>query len=76
MARFDRPVLMWVTDRLRSDAPLPDLARAATGAGIDLIQVREPALDQLPLERLVRALMAASDPETRPARQLRYRIGE
>jgi len=65
MARFDRPVLMWVTDRLRSDAPLPDLARAATGAGIDLIQVREPALDQLPLERLVRALMAASDPETR-----------
>lgn len=65
MAHFDRPVLMWVTDRIRSDAPLPDLAQAAAGAGIDLIQVREPALDQLVLELLVRGIMLRSGPSTR-----------
>ncbi len=65
MAHFDRPVLMWVTDRIRSDAPLPDLAQAAAGAGIDLIQVREPALDQLALELLVRGIMLRSGPSTR-----------
>ena len=29
MGLFERPVLMWVTDRTRSDSPLPELARGA-----------------------------------------------
>ncbi len=55
---------MWVTDRIRSDATLPELAGAAAGAGIDLIQIREPGLARLPLELLVRALTVVSDSET------------
>lgn len=65
MTRFDRPVLMWVTDRLRSNAPLPELAQATTGAGIDLIHVRESNLARLPLELLVLAIDILSAPETR-----------
>lgn len=64
MPLFDSPVLMWVTDRIRSDAPLPELAQTASGSGIDLIQVREPRLDRLPLELLVRAMSTVSGPET------------
>jgi thiamine biosynthesis protein ThiS len=64
MPLWDRPALMWVTDRNRSDAPLPELARAAAGSGIDMIQVREPGLDRLPLELLVRAMAAVSGPDT------------
>jgi thiamine-phosphate pyrophosphorylase len=55
---------MWVTDRIRSDAPLPELTVAAAGHGIDLIQVRESNLDLLPLELLVRAIVKTSGPET------------
>jgi thiamine biosynthesis protein ThiS len=55
MALFDRPILMWVTDRRRSDAPLPELAGQLDGC-VDLIQVRERGLDRLPLELLVRAI--------------------
>lgn len=58
MALSDRPSLMWVTDRIHSDAPLPELAQAANQSGIDLIQVREPGLDRLPRELLVRAIGA------------------
>lgn len=65
MTLFARPALMWVTDRIRSDAPLPELAVAAAGSGIDLIQVREPGLDRLPLELLVRAMATLSGPSTR-----------
>jgi thiamine biosynthesis protein ThiS len=63
MLPWDRPVLMWVTDRNRADAPLPELAQTANGAGIDLIQVREPGLDRLPLELLVRAMTTVAGPE-------------
>jgi thiamine biosynthesis protein ThiS len=55
---------MWVTDRIRSDAPLPELAIAAAGSGIDLIQIREPGLDRLPLELLIRSIAVTSDPKT------------
>lgn len=65
MTLFDSPVLMWVTDRLHSDASLPELARAAAGLGIDLIQIRERGLDRLPLELLIRAMLVVSDPATR-----------
>ncbi len=65
MALFDKPVLMWVTDGIRSDASLPHLAQAAVGARVDLIQVREPALDPVAIELLVREIMARSDPNTR-----------
>ena len=64
MARFDRPALMWVTDRIRSNAPLPELAQVAAGSEVDLIQVREPGLDRLPLELLVRAIDLVSGPGT------------
>jgi thiamine biosynthesis protein ThiS len=47
---------MWVTDRIHSDAPLPELAQAVRSTGIDLIQIRERNLDRLPLELLVRAI--------------------
>lgn len=65
MTLFDSPVLMWVTDRLHSDAPLPELARAAAGTSIDLIQIRERGLDRLPLELLIRAMVVVSNPATR-----------
>jgi len=55
---------MWVTNRNRSDAPLPELALAASESGIDLIQVRELGLDRLPMELLVRALMTVTTPVT------------
>lgn len=62
---WDKPVLMWVTDRIHADAPLPELAQSATGSGIDLIQVREPELDALPLELLVRAIATIAGPSIR-----------
>jgi thiamine biosynthesis protein ThiS len=58
MPLFDRPVLMWVTDRNRSDAPLPELARGISAAGVDIVQVRENGLDRLPAELLVRAIQS------------------
>lgn len=61
--QFDRPALMWVTDRKRSTSPLPELAQAAAGA-FDLIQIREKELDRIPLELLVRAIAMLSGPET------------
>lgn len=64
MPLWDRTALMWVTDRNRSDAALPELAQAAAGSGIDLIQIREPGLDRLPLELLVRAMVTVSGPNT------------
>jgi thiamine biosynthesis protein ThiS len=65
MSLFDRPVLMWVTDRLRSNAPLPELAGPAAAAGVDLIQVREQGLDRLPSELLVRAIKSVTGPSVR-----------
>ena len=56
MSLFDRPVLMWVTDRKQSDAPLPELAAPISAAGVDVIQFREPGLDRLPAELLVRSI--------------------
>ncbi len=56
MPLFDRPILMWVTDRRRSDATLPELAGPASLGGVDIVQVREPGLDRLPAELLVRAI--------------------
>ncbi len=58
MPLFDRPVLMWVTDRIRSDAPLPELAGLISAAGADIVQVREDGLDRLPAELLVRAIQS------------------
>lgn len=58
MLLFERPVLMWVTDRKASDAPLPELAALASVAGVDIVQLREKGLDQLPTELLVRAIQA------------------
>lgn len=62
MPLWDRPALMWVTDRIHSDAPLPELAQSAKSSGIDLVQVREPGLDRLPLELLVRAMATVAGP--------------
>jgi thiamine biosynthesis protein ThiS len=62
MLLWDRPALLWVTDRIHSDAPLPELAQTAMGSGIDLVQVREPGLDRLPLELLVRAIATVAGP--------------
>ena len=56
MALFDRPLLMWVTNRKRSDATLPELARPASLGGVDLVQIREPDLDRLPEELLARSI--------------------
>lgn len=64
MAFPDRPAMMWVTDRSRSDATLPELASKASPAQPDLIQIREFGLDRLPLELLVRAIQAVSAAET------------
>lgn len=64
MALFDHPVLMWVTDRNHSDAPLPELAGPASAAGVNLIQIREGSLDRLPLELLVRAIQHVVQPST------------
>jgi thiamine biosynthesis protein ThiS len=55
---------MWVTDRIGSDAPLPELAGTAATGDLDLIQVREPGLDRLPLELLVRAILTVSSPSS------------
>jgi thiamine biosynthesis protein ThiS len=65
MPLFDRPVLMWVTDRKRSDAPLPELATALSSGGVDIVQVREAGLDRLPFELLVRSIQAVVQPETK-----------
>lgn len=65
MPLFDRPVLMWVTDRRNSDAPLPELARIASVAGVDIIQVRERGLDGMPMELLIRAMQKVVLPQTR-----------
>lgn len=56
MALFDRPLLMWVTNRKRSDVTLPELARPASLGGVDLVQIREPDLDRLPEELLARSI--------------------
>lgn len=65
MQRFERPVLMWVTDRLRSDVPLPKLAEIASAGGVDIIQVRESGLDRLPAELLLRAIKTVAQPSTK-----------
>lgn len=65
MPRFDRPVLMWVTDRAQADAPLPSLAGPISAAGADLIQIREPGLDRLPEELLARAIQSVIQSSTR-----------
>jgi len=64
MPLWDSPLLMWVTDRIHADAPLPELAQAANGSSFDLIQVREPGLDRLPLELLVRAIKTVAGSES------------
>lgn len=64
MERSNSPQLMWVTDRIHSDAPVPELARLASAAGVDLIHIREHGLDPLPLELLVRAIKAVIEPRT------------
>lgn len=56
MLPSERPYLMWVTDRRRSDAPLPYLAREISSAGADIVQVREPDLTEGELESLVRSI--------------------
>ena len=58
MSLFDRPILMWVTDRKQSDAPLPELAGPISAAGVDIVQIRELGLDHLPSEMLVRAIQS------------------
>ncbi|MBA3884597.1 MAG: thiamine phosphate synthase [Acidobacteria bacterium] len=60
-----RPLLSLVTDRRRY-APgrmLPTIA-AAAGAGVDLVQVREPDLNDGALLALVREVVAATCPPT------------
>jgi thiamine biosynthesis protein ThiS len=64
MARFDRPALMWVTDRRRSGAPLPELASRLDHT-VDVIQIRERGLDSLSLELLVRAVSTVAGSETK-----------
>ncbi len=64
MTLFDRPILMWVTDRKRSDATLPALAGPASLGGIDIVQIREPGLDRLPEELLARAIKSVVQPST------------
>lgn len=64
MALFNRPILMWVTDRKRSDATLPELARPASHGGIDLVQIRELDLDLLPEELLARSIKSVIEPST------------
>jgi len=65
MLLFDRPALMWITDRHQSDVPLPELAGPITAAGADFVQVREPGLDRLPAELLVRAIQSVVLTSTR-----------
>lgn len=64
MALFNRPMLMWVTDRKRSDATLPELAGLASLGGIDLVQIREHDLDRLPEELLARSIKSVIQPST------------
>ncbi len=64
MPLFDRPILMWVTDRKRSDAPLPELAGPASLGGIDIVHIREHGLDRLPEELLARAIKSVVQPST------------
>ncbi len=64
MALFSRPMLMWVTDRKRSDATLPELAGLASLGGIDLVQIREHDLDRLPEELLARSIKSVIQTST------------
>lgn len=60
MQPVEPPILMWVTDRRRSDAELSDLARSAVAGGVDVIQVREKGLDRSSLAATVQAVRAAA----------------
>ncbi len=74
MPHFDRPVLMWVTDRKHSDAPLPELAA-------DIYRQRERSSYSFvnqgstdsPAELLARAILAVCRPLDRAGDQFRYR---
>ncbi len=56
------PTLMLVTDRHRSSMSLRDAVRAAVSAGVDLVQLREPDLDDAEIERIARDLIGTIGP--------------
>jgi thiamine biosynthesis protein ThiS len=54
--------LMLVTDRRRAFLPLPELAEAAVGGGVDIVQVREKDLSDSELLKLVASVLERVDP--------------
>ena len=56
-----RPIICLVTDgRMVPGVPRIDIIASAARAGVDLIQIREPGLDDRNLQEVVRAAVAAT----------------